>query len=275
MSSAEQGGSRGMAEGSAPLPYGADFYRYLDAGSLSSARPIVPLLKRHLNPQSVLDVGCGRGAWLSVWRRTGVSDVFGVDGAHVDLDALLVPRQTFASHDLVKAFDLGRSFDLVQCLEVAEHIPQTSADTLVESLVAHGKIVLFSAATPGQGGVLHVNERSFEYWSGKFEQRNFRRYDFLRPLISGDSAVEPWFRYNTFLFARDDAAAVLPPAVAETLIPRGAKARDYADWRWRLRCRLLAPLPPRLVTLLSRAHFWLIMGLPLRRASRVSHRIGP
>ncbi|MDP6884692.1 MAG: hypothetical protein QF830_11185, partial [Rhodospirillales bacterium] len=42
-------------------------------------------------------------------------------------------------------------------LEVAEHLPPDAAETFVATLVAHGRLVLFSAAPPGQGGLNHVN----------------------------------------------------------------------------------------------------------------------
>ena len=44
------------------LPYSEKFFRALEAGSLQSAKEIVPLVVEFLRPTSVVDVGCGTGA---------------------------------------------------------------------------------------------------------------------------------------------------------------------------------------------------------------------
>ena len=45
--------------------YDKAFFDYLNTGSLRSAEVIVPILKEYLASESILDVGCGQGAWLS------------------------------------------------------------------------------------------------------------------------------------------------------------------------------------------------------------------
>jgi len=103
--------------------------------------------------------------------------------------------------------DLGRHFDLVVSLEVAEHIPHASADTFVDSLVRHGDIVLFSAAIPGQGGTFHVNEQWPEYWGKRFKARGYVGIDCVRPLVWEDPSVDYWYAQNVFLFVRDTTLA--------------------------------------------------------------------
>ena len=60
--------------------YGADFYRFMASFAVRSARRIVPKLTAVVPVRSVIDFGCGQGAWLSVWAAAGTS-VLGVDGA--------------------------------------------------------------------------------------------------------------------------------------------------------------------------------------------------
>ena len=130
--------------------YDASFFDYVNASARAAAQRMVPLLQQQLAPPSVLDVGCGQGAWLAVWQQHGVDDVFGVDGSYVDRGRLLFAAERFYAHDLAQPFDLGRRFGLVECLEVAEHLPEASAGTLVDSLVRHGEVIVFSAAPPGR-----------------------------------------------------------------------------------------------------------------------------
>ena len=116
--------------------YDADFYRFLASFAARSAEQIVPLLTTVLPIDSVADFGCGEGAWLSVWRKAG-STVMGIDGPYVDRQHLMIDGNEFRTADLSQRIDLGRRFDLVQSLEVAEHIPRPRAADFIEMLTDH------------------------------------------------------------------------------------------------------------------------------------------
>jgi hypothetical protein len=45
--------------------YDLDFYRFLASFAVRSAEQIVPLLSAALPIDSVVDFGCGQGAWLT------------------------------------------------------------------------------------------------------------------------------------------------------------------------------------------------------------------
>src|SRR5687768_2487400 len=139
--------------------YSAAFFRTMSASARSSAEQVVPLMMELVQPRSVVDVGSAAGSWLSVFREHGVEDVLGIDGDYVRAETLEIPLDHFLAHDLAKPLRLSRKFDLVVCLEVAEHLPRSRADSLVDDLAALGSTVLFSAAIPFQGGTHHVNEQ--------------------------------------------------------------------------------------------------------------------
>jgi SAM-dependent methyltransferase len=180
--------------------YTSGFYAGIVPGARRSADVIVPLLLELTRPTSVIDVGCGVGTWLSVFRRLGVADIFGVDGPHVDVAALEIPPTSFRSVDLRQPLSLERTFDLVLCLEVAEHLPAESAAAFVDSLTRLGSVVAFSAAIPYQGGVGHVNEQWPAYWIGLFEEREFVVLDALRPRLWDNPHVEWWYAQNILVF---------------------------------------------------------------------------
>ena len=69
--------------GDSMLEYKDHFYCFLASLAVRSAEQIVPLLRALLPINSVVDFGCGNGAWLSVWRKAGAA-VMGVDGPYVD-----------------------------------------------------------------------------------------------------------------------------------------------------------------------------------------------
>ncbi|MDR2600471.1 MAG: class I SAM-dependent methyltransferase [Oscillospiraceae bacterium] len=186
-------------------PYDEGFYEDQEH-VITSAEVIIPLVLQSTGKiNSVLDVGCGMGAWLSVFNKLGVSDIAGIDGDYVNRENLLIPSECFTSHNLDTPFDLNRKFDLVSTLEVAEHIPKKHADTFVESLCKHSNQILFSAAFPGQMGTDHINEAFPSYWAGVFKQFGFYPIDCLRYRIWDDTRISWWYRNNCLFFANESS----------------------------------------------------------------------
>lgn len=129
-------------------------------------RLVLPIVWSQLAPASVVDFGCNVGEWTATAAELG-AEIMGVDGNH-HAEKLLFPREAFRVADLRQPLDLGRRFDLAICLEVAEHLPEEFADTLVATIAKHSRRVLWSAAPPGQGGYMHVNCQPRKYWADKF-----------------------------------------------------------------------------------------------------------
>jgi len=228
--------------------YSPGFFDHVDDGAAASAAAVVPLVRRLVPVTSVVDFGCGRGAWLAAWRGLGVTDVTGVDGDYVDRASLLIDPAAFMARDLTAPVALGRTFDLVQSLEVAEHLPASAADRFVDTLVRHGPVVLFSAAVPGQGGEHHQNEQPYGYWRGRFRARGYVVLDVLRPHLAGDRSVMPWYRYNLLLYVDRSLLADTLAGLARFRIGDAAPIPDVSPFPYRLRKACLRRLPPGLVT---------------------------
>jgi hypothetical protein len=242
--------------------YDDRFFDYVGRGARRSAQHIIPFLREHLQVSSVVDIGCGRGVWVDEWRRSGVEDALGIDGEYVSLDRLVIPKECFAAFDLTEPIRLGRRFDLVQSLEVAEHIPASEADIFLDNLVAHSDVILFSAALPGQGGEFHINEQPFEYWRGKFASRGFEVVDYLRPNIIDIRTIEPWYRYNTFLYVHETAIDRIPLALRRMQLQRDELIADLAPLTWRLRNLMFRYLPQRMVQRIARLKHVVVRMLP-------------
>jgi hypothetical protein len=219
-----------------------------------AADSISQLLLSSIPVASVLDVGCAQGVWLSAWASAGVAEIFGIDGNYVAKESLKIPARCFESADLSRQWNLSRRFDLVQSLEVAEHLPENAADQFIENLATHSKgVILFSAAPPGQGGEFHVNERPYEYWREKFQAFGFEPYDYIRPLIHADTTIPFWYRHNTILYVHRDRMATLPESIRLTRVPVGSRIREFAPGWFRLRRQLVRSLPFSVQQLLARA----------------------
>jgi SAM-dependent methyltransferase len=191
--------------------YSTRYYEGLKEDSAVSAREVVPLVLGLLSAKSVVDVGCGSGTWAQAYAQAGC-EVLGIDGDIVQVDQLLIPADRFLRRDLSQPLRLDRRFDLVNCLEVAEHLDASRADGFVADLCALGDVVAFSAAIPGQGGTHHVNEQFQSYWIERFRSQGFVPLDCLRHQIWGNDRVAWWYVQNLFLFVRESRLADLPKA---------------------------------------------------------------
>lgn len=180
--------------------YNKHFFSEMESGSSRSAGVLIPLVKELCAPGSVADIGCGTGNWLQVWQEQGVKDIAGFDGSYIDSSALKIDPAFFHAVDLEEPIKIKRRYDLVQCLEVAEHLQQPAAATLVHSLCQLSDVVLFSAAIPGQGGTNHINEQYPDYWTQLFGRENFLPFDCLRAKIWDNSSVDTCYRQNILFF---------------------------------------------------------------------------
>jgi SAM-dependent methyltransferase len=204
------------------VPHALEDVDYADwlNGSLESARIAAPLVVEAVAPSSVVDVGCGLGAWLVAFQAAGVHDVVGVDGPWVDTERLLIPRDRFVVADLRAPVDLGRRFDLALCLEVAQILAPEEAGVLVATLAGLADVVVFSAAVPGQGGIEHRNEQWPAYWAERFAAVGFAASDPFRVPLWQEPDVKWWFAQNLLCVARPEALA-RHPVVARAACPEG------------------------------------------------------
>jgi SAM-dependent methyltransferase len=190
--------------------YDRKFYDDLRGTALPSARRIVPVVCGLMSVGSVVDIGCGTGAWLAVFKEAGATRILGIDGAWVDESQLLVPREMFRRMVLTEPLGIGERFDLAISLEVAEHLDRGYAEAFVGELCRLAPAILFSAAIPEQGGVNHVNEQWPDYWAKLFDRRGYRTIDVLRLPLWDDPEVTWWYKQNLLLFADEKTIAVNP-----------------------------------------------------------------
>lgn len=185
--------------------YDAEYYEFIEFTSVYSQNPMADSIVRDLAPRTVVDLGCGTGALLEALRRRKVR-VAGLEYSDAALAyckkrRLRVCKFDIARHSLPPKL---RRRDVALSFEVAEHLPPELADRFVETLTAASDTVVFSAATPGQGGTDHVNEQPHEYWIDKMRALGFYLDEDLsrRWRDEWHGCTANWYHMNVMVFHR-------------------------------------------------------------------------
>jgi hypothetical protein len=244
-------------------PYDSQFYHSYIGESESSAACVVPKLMNLFHPKSVIDVGCGVGTWLRVFRDQGVERLRGLDGSYVKETDFRIDWSSFCSADLERPErPKDESFDLATCLEVAEHVSPERADVFVEFLVGCADVIAFSAAIPNQGGTDHRNEQWQSFWAAKFMKHGFLASDLLRRQVWGASQCAYYYQQNLVLYVRasspwvsklSDALWLSNPESCQTLdVVHPAKWLQAHDDRQLGLRRISRALPNAIVMALGR-----------------------
>lgn len=130
-----------------------------------------------LKIKSVLDLGCGIGAYIEGCYRAGCLDVIGID--------LNIEQSISYTADCIKGcvrhgdvtlpMDIKqRKYDCCLSIETAEHLSPTGSQGFVDNLVEYSdKYIIMTAASHGQSGTGHINLREKEFWRSMVEDKGF------------------------------------------------------------------------------------------------------
>ncbi len=183
--------------------YSANFYDSVAERADLASQSILSIFFSKFHASSIKDIGCGNGIWLretldnqDIKNRYGYDLASAIESAEYLINKDIIFKEIdleSASYDLIKT-------DLTLCLEVAEHISMNAGLQLVKNICKTSSYVIFSAATPGQGGFNHINEKPFEYWVSLFESNGFVGFDLFRSKIQQDKRIPFFYRNNVFLF---------------------------------------------------------------------------
>jgi cyclopropane fatty-acyl-phospholipid synthase-like methyltransferase len=140
-----------------------------------SAAQFVDVLLKFYLPNSIVDIGCGAGIYLNEFAKRGISDWLGIDGSPSAKENFLLNKNELIIFDLAQEYQFKKKYDLGLCLEVAEHLREQDADTLIKTITEASDTIIFTAAIPGQGprSIGHINEQPHSYWIKKFKDKNF------------------------------------------------------------------------------------------------------
>lgn len=189
------------------LFYDRTYFQDIEEWSVAGANAMAESIHRDFRPHSVVDVGCGSGVLLAAVARHGIATK-GLEYSDAGLEMCRSRGLEVIKFDIEQGCRCTLRAELVVSTEVAEHLPEACADAFVDLLCQISDQVIFTAATPGQGGDDHVNEQPHTYWIEKFGQRGY--------LLDVETTekwkqewshkdVASWYRANLMIFRHERA----------------------------------------------------------------------
>jgi SAM-dependent methyltransferase len=124
----------------------------------------------------VLDVGSSCGGLLAELEKTrSFKKAVGIDISDYAVEFWQPKKADIHLRDMNTYFDVGeKDFDLIVCLEVAEHLKTEKYLFDFFDRVSHDDTILvFSGAYPGQRGRGHINCHWHGYWIDELEKRGW------------------------------------------------------------------------------------------------------
>ncbi len=153
--------------------YPSEFYKSL-CNSHDWQMAVGTMIAKMYNIESVVDFGCGIGAFLEGFKQHG-SRIQGYEYLYDNAKKYIpeVISECIQYGNVMENIDCGK-FELSMSIEVAEHILEEKSDIFVDNLCnASSKYIIFTAAPCGQKGSGHINCHPIEFWIGKFKNRGF------------------------------------------------------------------------------------------------------
>ena len=114
--------------------------------NLQSPGIIVPYLVEKFKPASVIDVGCGIGTFLRVFKEYGVKEILGVDGKWVNKTQLYIGQEEFLEANLEETIKTAAcEIFLTQCYLVLITVLVLDVDLLLSILCSFSSLSDFWA----------------------------------------------------------------------------------------------------------------------------------
>ena len=174
-----------------------------------SAKIILPMIFKYYKPDSMIDIGCGIGTWLSAALELGIENLQGIDCNEISEDFLLVPRKYISIDDLEthKNKD-NKKYDIAVSVEVAEHLNNSASEHFIKMLTSYSKVIIFSAGIPYQDGEHHINCQPPKFWYDIFSKYEYVCFDFRDKLMNMWEEINPCYSQNLLLYVHKDLAHI-------------------------------------------------------------------
>jgi len=162
-------------------------------------------------PKSIIDYGCGIGAYLESGFNKGVERLQGFD-----INGEILKKYTnpligkFITYtDCTEKINTDK-YECIISIETAEHINPLKSEVFVMNLINsadENSLIIFSAAQPEQNGTGHINCQTKEFWIELFNTYGFGVDSQVTKEVSEKwkTLKAPKYVYNNLIiFKKDD-----------------------------------------------------------------------
>jgi 2-polyprenyl-3-methyl-5-hydroxy-6-metoxy-1,4-benzoquinol methylase len=161
-------------------------------------------------PKSIIDYGCGIGAYLESGLNNNINKLKGFDIGGDYVKKYTESRvQPFIEYlDCTKPLETEK-YDCSISLETGEHIETQYSEQFIKNITKSTEengVILYSAAQPGQPGTGHINCQPKEFWVKIFNSFNFFVDEDLTKHISSNwsSFGAPYYIVNNLIVLRSN-----------------------------------------------------------------------
>lgn len=139
-----------------------------------------------LHPNTVLELGCGRGSLIKAFRDRGV-EAEGIDISEWSIAHPIVPEiASFIRHQAAQDIEITKTYDLIVALDIIEHIPYNFYPELFEKLQQVSSQVSLTVPLNKNGmkrfdsnwTIEHYVVLTKEDWEQEFKLRNYEIVNF-------------------------------------------------------------------------------------------------
>ena len=148
---------------------------------------------------TIVDFGCGNADYI----KQLISEGFECEAYDGNPNTPEMTDGIGKVLDLSERFDLGKKFDYVISLEVAEHIPKEYEEIYVDNLIRHtGYYLITSWAVKGQGGDGHVNEQDEDYVLDLYKKKGMVYQKEISEALRSVATLG-WFKETIYVFSKE------------------------------------------------------------------------
>jgi glycosyltransferase involved in cell wall biosynthesis/SAM-dependent methyltransferase len=149
-----------------PIPYDRSHRDWLDHFATVADEVI-----SRFNPRTVLDIGCAKGFLVETFRDRGV-EAFCFDISEYSIGEVRPDIRPYCWIGTAED-PILQKFDLITCIEVLEHVPESKAAATVQNITSASNVILFSSTPSDFTEPTHVNVKPLIYWLRLFASFSF------------------------------------------------------------------------------------------------------
>ena len=193
--------------------------------ALNSAANVVPWFLERLGPiDSVVDFGCGSGAWLLLFKQLAGAKIKGFDKTKFGSQFFCLEANEFYQTDISDGSLPKSKYSIALCLDVVPLLDENRLKNFFENLTNSSDVILFSSANPSRNGVFFSNAKWQSYWINIFATYGYVASTIFRDEFWSDARVDWRYVQDGFVFVRGDAIDRYP-----ALKPINPETRSVVD----------------------------------------------